>query len=111
MKKPIIFLAAITLSSAVFAGNSHESNSGAPMGGDMSSMHKNMNSMDNGMDKEATQTEILKNKEMQRLHKEMTLYGLSEKGMEARRIMIGSEAGKAYHKAVDRDQDQKNTAG
>ena len=105
MKKPIIFLAAITLSSTVFAGNSHESNSGAPMGGDMSSMHKNMNSMD----KEATQAEILKNKEMQRLHKEMTLYGLSEKGMEARRIMIGSEAGRAYHRAVD--QDQKNTAG
>jgi len=109
MKKLIIFLAAITLSSTVFAGNSHESNSGAQMGGDMSSMNENINSKRNGMDKEATQAEILKNKEMQRLHKEMTLYGLSEKGMEARRIMIGSKAGRAYHRAVN--QDQKNTAG
>ena len=109
MKKLIIFLAAITLSSTVFAGNSHESNSGVPMSSDMSSMHKNMNSMHNGMDKETTQTEILKNKEMQRLHKEMTINGLSEKGMEARRMMIGTKVGKAYHQAVERNQ--KNAAG
>jgi len=36
---------------------------------DMNSMQKNMNSMHNGMEKEATQTGILKNKDMQRLHK------------------------------------------
>lgn len=115
MKKPIIFLAAITLSSGVFAGNMHESNSDSSMGSDMSSMHskmksmhKNMNSMHSGMDEKMTQSGILKNKEMQRLHKEMTLYGLSEVGMEARRNMMGPK-GKAYHLALE--QAQKNTAG
>ncbi|MBQ0832659.1 hypothetical protein [Marinobacter sp.] len=110
MKKLIIFSAAITLSSAVFAGSLHKSNSGASMmmGGDMSSMNENTNSKRDGMDEKTTQAEILKNKEMQRLHKEMTLYGLSERGMEARRMMIGTEAGKAYHQALERDQ--KNAA-
>lgn len=93
MKKPIIFLAAITLSSAVFADNTNESISGPSVGGDgdTSSMSKNMNSMHKGMDKEATQAEDLKNKEIQHLHKEMRLYGLSERGMEARRILMSPD--------------------
>jgi len=108
MKKPIVFLAAITLSTAVFAGNmEHESKSGASMHGDMSTMHSNMKSMHNGMDKEVTQTEILKNKDMQRLHEEMTLYGLSEIGMEARLNMM-TEKGRAYHRALK--QEQKHAA-
>lgn len=110
MKKSIIFLASVVLSTAVFAGNMpNESRSGNPMHSNMKSMQKNMNSMHNSMDKETTKTGILKNKDMRRLHKEMTLNGLSEQGMEARRKMIGTEAGNAYHQAVE--QDQKNTAG
>lgn len=106
MKKPIIFLAAITLSSGVFADNMHESNGGASMDGDMSSMHskmksmhKNMTSMHGGADEKLTQSDILKNKRMQRLHKEMTLSGMSEVGMEARRNMMTAK-GKAYHRSL-----------
>ncbi|MBL1273723.1 MAG: hypothetical protein COB25_014850 [Oceanospirillales bacterium] len=110
MKKSIVFLAAVTLSTAVVAGNMpNESRSGNHEHGDMKSMQENMSSMHNSMNKDTTQTDILKNKEMQRLHEEMKLNGLSEQGMEARRMMIGTEAGEAYHKAVD--QDRKNTAG
>lgn len=116
MKTPIVFLAAITLSTAVFAGNmQQDTKSGGSMQGDMSSMHsnmtsmhKNMNSMHSGMVKDATQTEVLENKDMQRLHKEMTLYGMSEVGMEARLDMM-TEKGRAFHRALE--QDQKNTAG
>lgn len=79
------------------------------MHGDMDTMRSNMKSMHNGMGKEVTQTGILKNKDMQRLHKEMTLNGLSEQGMEARRLMILTGEGDAYHRALK--QDQKNTAG
>lgn len=109
MKKPIVLLAAITLSTAAFAGNMQQDNkSGNSIHGNMNSMHKNMNSMHNGMEKEATQTGILKNKDMQRLHKEMTLNGMSEGGMEARLNMMGQK-GRAYHQALK--PDQKNTAG
>lgn len=109
MKKSILFLAVVTFSTAAFAGNIPESRSGNPIHDNMKSMQKNMNSMHNGMDKEVTQTGILKNKDMQSLHKEMTLNGLSEQGMEARRMMIGTEEGNAYHQALEKDQ--KNTAG
>ncbi|EAZ99687.1 hypothetical protein [Marinobacter sp. ELB17] len=116
MKAPILFLAAITLSTAVFAGNmQQDTKSSASMQGDMSSMHSNMtsmhnnmNSMHSGMNKEATQTEVLKNKDMQRLHREMTRNGMSEGGMEARVDMM-TEKGRAFHRALE--QDQKNTAG
>jgi len=116
MKTPIVFLTAITLSTAVFAGNmQQDTKSSGSMHGDMSSMHsnmtsmhKNMNSMHSGMDKEATQTEVLKNTDMQRLHREMTRNGMSEGGMEARRDMM-TEKGRAFHQALE--QDQKNTAG
>ena len=116
MKTPIVFLAAITLSTAVFAGNiQQDTKSSGSMQDDMSSMHSNMtsmhnnmNSMHSGMDKEATQTEVLKNKNMQRLHREMTRNGMSEGGMEARLDMM-TKKGRAFHRALE--QDQKNTAG
>jgi len=116
MKKTIVFLAAITLSTAVFAGNTQQdTKSNASMQGDMSSMHsnmtsmhKNMNSMHSGMNEEATQTEVLKNTDMQRLHREMTRNGMSEGGMEARLDMM-TKKGRAFHRALDRDQ--RNTAG
>jgi hypothetical protein len=116
MKTPIVFLAAITLSTAVFAGNTQQdTNSSGSMQNDMSSMHsnmtsmhKNMKSMHSGMDKDATQTEVLKNTNMQRLHKEMIRNGMSERGMEARLDMM-TEKGRAFHRALE--QDQKNTAG
>jgi hypothetical protein len=108
MKKSILFLAAVTLSTAVFAGNIPESRSGNPMHDNMKSMQKNMNSMHNGMNKETTQTGILKNEDMQQLHKRMTLNGMSEGGMEARLDMM-TEKGRAYHRALE--QQQKNTAG
>ncbi|MBK1851897.1 MULTISPECIES: hypothetical protein [unclassified Marinobacter] len=107
MKKQIIFLAAITLSSGIFAGNIHESNGGVTMKGDMNSMHSKMKSMHNSMEKEVTQSGVLKNEDMQRLHKRMTLDGMSEGGMEARLDMMG-EKGRAYHRALE--QQQKNTA-
>lgn len=116
MKTPIVFLAAITLSTSVFAGNmQQDTNSNASMQDDISSMHsnmtsmqKNMDSMHSGMNEEATQAEVLKNKDMQRLHKEMTLHGMSEGGMEARLDMM-TEKGRAFHRALE--QDQKNIAG
>ena len=116
MKTPIVFLAAITLSTAVFAGNmQQDTKSSDSMQGDMSSMHssmksmhKNMNSMHSGMGKDATQAEVLKNTNMQRLHKEMTRNRMSERGMEARLDMM-TEKGRAFHQALE--QDQKNTAG
>lgn len=52
---------------------------------------------------------ILSNEKMKRLHKEMTRYGMSEVGMEARRQMIGTEEGHAYHRALQNKE--KNTAG
>jgi hypothetical protein len=78
------------------------------MHSNMTSMHKNMKSMHSGMDKDATQTEVLKNTNMQRLHKEMIRNGMSERGMEARLDMM-TEKGRAFHRALE--QDQKNTAG
>jgi hypothetical protein len=76
------------------------------MNENMNSMHQKMNAEHSGMVDNMTQPSILKNKEMQRLHKKMTLYGLSEVGMEARRRMIGPK-GNAYHLALEKAQ---NTA-
>ena len=46
MKTHIVFLAAITLSTALFAGNmQQDTKNGGSMQGDMSSMHSNMTSM------------------------------------------------------------------
>jgi len=44
--------------------------------------------MHSGIGKEATQTEVIKSKDMQRPHDEMTRNGMSEGGMEARPDMI-----------------------
>jgi hypothetical protein len=62
---------------------------------------------------------ILQNKELQRLHKEMTRYGMSEGGMEAR-VQMMSEEGRAYHRALkmkkwskirNLESEMRNTAG
>jgi len=95
MKTPIVFLAAIALSTAVFADNMQQDT-------------KSSDSMHSGIGKDATQAEVLKNTNMQRLHKEMTRNRMSERGMEARLDMM-TEKGRAFHQALE--QDQKNTAG
>lgn len=94
MNKLIVLVASITLSTFGFAENMYkETKSGNSMDSNISSMHNNM-------EKKLTQADILGDEDMQRLHKEMTLSGMSENGMEARRIMIGSEEGRAYHRAL-----------
>ncbi|GGE79229.1 hypothetical protein GCM10011533_34440 [Streptosporangium jomthongense] len=103
MKKSILFLAVVTFSTAAFAGNIPESRSGNPIHDNMKSMQKNMNSMHNGMNIETTQTDILKNKDMQRLHKRMTLDGMSESGMEARLDMM-EKKGIAYHRVLEKKE-------
>lgn len=95
MKNILLFAATITLSTYALAGNisSNEDSKSAH------NHYKDNRSFEN----------ILNNEEMQRLHKRMTLYGMSEPGMEARRQMIGTEQGRAYHKALEKRE--KNTAG
>jgi hypothetical protein len=61
--------------------------------------------MHSGIGKEATQTEVIKSKDMQRPHDEMTRNGMSEGGMEARPDMI-TEKGRASYQALE--QEQKN---
>jgi len=61
--------------------------------------------MHSGIGKEATQTEVIKSKDMQRPHDEMTRNGMSEGGMEARPDMI-MEKGRASYQALE--QEQKN---
>jgi|AntDeeMinimDraft_5_1070356.scaffolds.fasta_scaffold02751_1 hypothetical protein len=61
--------------------------------------------MHSGIGKEATQTEVIKNKDMQRSHDEMTRNGMSEAGMEARLDMM-TKKGRAFHQALE--QEQKN---
>jgi hypothetical protein len=95
MNRIIIAAAAITLSTSVLAGN-------------MSS-HNSNDTMHVGMQGDASKESILNNEEMQRLHKEMTQFGMSEVGMEARRKMIGTENGRAYNSSLRAKQ--KNTAG
>jgi hypothetical protein len=101
MKKSILLLASVVLSTAVFAGNiQQKDNSGTSMHGDFSSMHDDIKSTHNDMKEYFMNKDILKNEKMQRLHKEMTLFGMSEVGMEARLEMISSEKGRAYHRAL-----------
>lgn len=89
MKSLIVLVAAATLSMPVFAGSmsNHE---------DMKEMHEKMH---NEMNNNQVNKNILQNKELQRLHKEMTRYGMSEGGMEAR-VQMMSEEGRAYHRAL-----------
>ncbi|PSF13436.1 hypothetical protein C7H09_02175 [Marinobacter fuscus] len=93
MKTLLIFSAAFTLSTSVLAGNMSDSKG-------MKEMHNQM------MDKSSIE-EILQNEDMQRLHREMTRYAMSEGGFEAR-VQMMTEEGRAYHKALE--QNQKNTA-
>lgn len=94
MKNLLIFAAAVTVSTSVLAGNMSDNK-------DMKAMHSQM------MEKSSIE-EILKNEEMQRLHRDMTRNAMSEAGFEARVQMMTKE-GRAYHKALK--QRQKNTAG
>lgn len=97
MKTLLIFAAAVTVSTSVLAGNMSHNNDNK----DMKAMHSQM------MDKSSIE-EILKNEEMQRLHRDMTRNAMSEGGFEAR-VQMMTEEGRAYHKALK--QRQKNTAG
>ena len=94
MKTLLIFAAAVTVSTSVLAGNMSDNK-------DMRAMHSQM------MDKSSIE-EILKNEEMQRLHRDMTRNAMSEGGFEAR-VQMMTEEGRAYHNALK--QRQKNTAG
>jgi len=94
MKTLLIFAAAVTVSTSVLAGNMSDNK-------DMKAMHSQM------MDKSSIE-EILKNEEMQRLHRDMTRNAMSEGGFEAR-VQMMTEEGRAYHNALK--QRQKNTAG
>ncbi|MDX5335872.1 MAG: hypothetical protein LPK13_07285 [Marinobacter sp.] len=94
MKKLFVFVAAVTFSTSVLAGNISE--------------NKNMKATQNQMMDTKPVENILQNEDMQRLHRDMTLYAISELGMEARVKMMTKE-GRAYHKALE--QREKNTAG
>ncbi|WP_322002919.1 hypothetical protein [Marinobacter alexandrii] len=93
MKKIFIFATAVTISTSAFAGNMSEST-------DKKAIHSQE------MDKQSIEN-ILQNEDMERLHREMTLYAMSEVGMEARLKMMTKE-GRAYHRALKARQ--KNTA-
>lgn len=95
MKSLLALTAAVTLSTFALADNS------------LSNSEKN--SITHKEEEIRFVEEILKNEEMKRLHEEMTRYGMSEVGMEARRQMIGTEKGRAYHRALEKIE--KNTAG
>ena len=94
MKKLFVFAAAVTFSTSVLAGNISE--------------NKNMKATHNQVMDTKPVENILQNEDMQRLHRDMTLYAISEVGMEARLQMMTKE-GRAYHKALEKKQ--KNTAG
>lgn len=95
MKNILLFTATIALSTYTFAGS-------------MSSDDNMKSTHDQSKDKRSFEN-ILNNDEMKRLHKQMTRYGMSEPGMEARVEMITTEEGRAYHKALE--EAEKNTAG
>lgn len=95
MKNILLFATTIALSTYTFAGN-------------MSSDDNMKSTHDQSKDKRSFEN-ILNNDEMKRLHKQMTRYGMSEPGMEARVEMITTEEGRAYHKALE--EAEKNTAG
>ena len=94
MKTLFVFAAAVTISTSVLAGNMSD--------------NKNMKAMHSQMMNTESVEKILQNDDMRRLHRDMTLYAISELGMEARVKMMTKE-GRAYHKALE--QREKNTAG
>jgi len=93
MKKSIIFAATLTFSASVLAGNVSDNN--------------DRKAMSSQMIVKSSVEEILNNENMERLHRYMTRYDMSEPGFEARMQMMTKE-GRAYHKALE--QKQKNTA-
>jgi|TARA_R110000823_G_scaffold162784_2_gene294479 CTP-dependent riboflavin kinase len=97
MKSLVVFVAAATLSMSALAGN-------MPNQQDMKEMHDEMH---NEMNNDQVNENILQNKELQRLHKEMTRNGMSEGGMEAR-VQMMSKEGRAYHRALEMKQMEQN---
>ncbi|MCK2150507.1 hypothetical protein [Marinobacter alexandrii] len=95
MKSLLLFIGSVTLSTYALAGNMLSSDS--------------MDATRDATRDKNSFEKILSNKDLERLHKEMTRYGMSEIGMEARRQMIGTEEGHAYHRALQKKE--KNTAG
>ncbi|WP_138440354.1 hypothetical protein [Marinobacter alexandrii] len=95
MKSLLLFIGSVTLSTYALAGNMLSSDS--------------MDATRDATRDKNSFEKILSNKDLERLHKEMTRYGMSEIGMEARRQMIGTEEGHAYHRALKKKE--KNTAG
>jgi hypothetical protein len=95
MKSLLIFLASVSLSVSALAGGMAD--------------YKDINGAKDKVSDSQINESILKNKKMQRLHEEMTRYGLSEVGMEARRKMM-SEQGRAYHRALEKSQSEKHKA-
>ena len=94
MKRMIALIAAFTISTSLFAGNISD--------------EKDMKSMDGKNINNSSFEDVLKNEDMQRLHREMTRYSMSESGFEARKKMMSKE-GRAYHEALE--EKRKNTAG
>lgn len=94
MKNTLLFIVTITLSTYTFAGN-------------MSSDEEMKTPHDQSKDKRSFEN-ILNNDEMKRLHKQMTRYGMSEPGFEARLEMTTTDKGQAYHRALE--EAEKNTA-
>lgn len=64
--------------------------------------HKNLNAPQISGSTSNKVENILQDKDMRRLHRQMTQDGLSEVGMEARRKMIATAKGMAYHQAIEK---------
>ncbi|WP_278802192.1 hypothetical protein [Marinobacter nauticus] len=94
MKRMIALITAFTISTSLFAGNISD--------------EKDMKSMDGKNINNSSFEDVLKNEDMQRLHREMTRYSMSESGFEARKKMMNKQ-GRAYHEALK--EKRKNTAG
>ncbi|MGX1203270.1 hypothetical protein [Marinobacter sp. MBR-105] len=94
MKRMIALISAFTISTSLFAGNISD--------------EKDMKSMDEKNINNSSFEDVLKNEDMQRLHREMTRYSMSESGFEARKKMMNKQ-GRAYHEALK--EKRKNTAG
>ncbi|MBY5937254.1 hypothetical protein [Marinobacter nauticus] len=94
MKHMITLIAAFTISTSVFAGNILD--------------REDMKTMNGKTTNNSSLEDILQNEDMQRLHREMTRYSMSESGFEARKEMMSKE-GRAYHEALE--EKRKNTAG
>ena len=97
MKSLVVFVAAATLSMSALAGS-------MPSHQDMKEMHEKMH---NEINNDQVNQNILQDKQLQRLHKEMTRNAMSEGGFEARKQMM-TEEGRAYHRALEKKQMEQN---